>query len=49
MSLLLQNAKEAFQAYKDNYVEQADKLMSMVDVSVPRLLFFKKAGERNIM
>jgi len=41
---MLQEAKETFQAFKDNYVEQTDKLTAMVDIAVPRLMLFKKAG-----
>ena len=40
---MLQEAEERFQAYKENDVEQTDKVTAMVDIAVPRLMFFKKA------
>ena len=46
---MLQEAKETFQAYKDNYVEQTDKVTAMADIAVSMLMFFKKVGIIQLM
>ena len=44
---MLQEAEETFQAYKENDVEQTDKVTAMVDITMPRLIVRGNSGTNN--